>query len=394
MALTDAKIRALKPKSKAYKVSDFGGLYINVTGKGSKLWRLKYRHNGKEGKLSFGPYPDVSLKEARDLRGEAKAQLAKGINPSMQKQAKQAEALGKSENTFNKLADQYVVKLSKEGRALTTLKKLDWLLEDARRDFGQMPISEISAPMILKTLKKRERLEQYETAQRMRSRIGGVFRFAVATGVCDNDPTYALSDALISPTVTHRPAFTDEEGLKRLLTAFDIYSGRKETVIALRLLLQFACRPGEIRQARWDEIDFDKKVWSIPAPRMKMRRPHAVPLPDAAIELLNELKELTGWGELLFPSQSSAFKPISENTLNQALRRMGFTPEEVTSHGFRSTFSTFANESGLWNPDAIEAYCARMDRNVTRRAYNRSLYWEERIKIADWWAKQLDLING
>ena len=204
MALTDAKIRALKPKAKAYKVSDFGGLYINVTSKGSKLWRLKYRFNGKEGKLSFGPYPDVSLKDARDLREEARAQLAKGLNPALAKREARAEELGRTEHTFNKVADQFVNKVTKDGRSPSTLKKLEWLLEEARADFGRMPISDITAPIVLKTLRKREKLGHYETAQRMRSRIGGVFRFAVASGIMDNDPTYALRDALIRPKVTHR----------------------------------------------------------------------------------------------------------------------------------------------------------------------------------------------
>ncbi len=389
MALTDAKIRALKPRDKAYKASDFGGLYIYVTPKGSKLWRLKYRNNGKEGKLSFGPYPDVSLKDARQLRDEAKANLKKGQNPAEIKREEKAEQLGQYEHTFNKIADGFVEKLTKEGRSPATLSKLKWLLEDARRDFGRLPITAITAPMILKTLRKREKLEHYETASRMRSRIGGVFRYAVASGITDNDPTYALRDALIRPTVTHRAAITDKETLAELLKSIEAYTGHRETVIALKLLMQFACRPGEVRKARWDEIDFEKRVWQLPANRMKMGKPHAIPLPDNALALLAELRELTGWGALLFPSQLCSKKPMSENTMNQALVRMGFKKSEVTPHGFRSTFSTLANESGLWNPDAIEVYCARLDRNATRRAYNRSLYWDERVKIAEWWADVL-----
>jgi len=279
--------------------------------------------------------------------------------------------------------------MTKEGRSKATLTKLTWLLNDARADFGHMPIADITAPVILKTLKKREKLEHYETARRMRSRIGGVFRYAVASGITDTDPTFALQDALIRPKVTHRAAITDKDALTELLRKIENYSGQPTTVIALKLLIQFATRPGELRHARWDEIDYAAKVWHIPASRMKMRKPHSVPLPDTALALLADLQELTGWGELLFPAQTSSKKPISENTLNQALRRMGFTADQVTSHGFRSTFSTFANESGLWNPDAIEAYCARMDRNAVRRAYNRSLYWDERVRMADWWAGEL-----
>ncbi len=389
MALTDAKIRALKPQAKAYKVSDFSGLYINVTTKGSKLWRLKYRFHGKEGKLSFGPYPDVSLKEARTLKEQARAQLAKGINPATAKQAERQEELDLTEHTFNNVADQFGNKSEKDGKSAATLKKLKWLLEEARTDFGQMPITEITAPIILKTLRKRERTGHYETAHRMRSRIGGVFRFAVASGITDSDPTYALRDALIRPQVKHRAAITTAKELGELLTAFGEYSGSPQTVIALRLLMQFACRPGEIRKARWEEIDIENMTWSIPAERMKMRRPHQVPLPRSSLKLLKELRAITGWSDLLFPAQTSAKKPMSENTLNQALRRMGFSADEVTSHGFRSTFSTFANESGLWSPDAIESYCARQDRNAVRRAYNRAAYWEERVKIADWWAEEI-----
>ena len=392
--LTDTKIRALKPKGKAYKVSDFGGLYINVTAKGSKLWRLKYRFNGKEGKLSFGPYPDVSLKDARSMKEAARTQLAKGINPSLAKQEAKQEELGRTEHTFNKVADQFVHKVTKEGRSPATLKKLVWHLEEARSDFGHMPIADIKAPIILKTLRKREKLGHYETAHRMRSRIGGVFRFAVASGITDNDPTYALKDALIRPIVTHRAAITTTEGLKELLKAIEDYTGSRQTIIALKLLMQFACRPGELRQARWDEFDIEAQIWSIPADRMKMRRPHKVPLPKSSLLLLKELRELTGWGELLFPAQTSSKKPMSDNTMNQALFRMGFRKDEITPHGLRSTFSTFANESGLWAPDVIEAYCARQDRNAVRRAYNRSIYWDERVKLANWWSAELNLLQN
>ena len=388
LPLTDTKIKALKPKSKPYKVADFDGLYVNVTPSGSRLWRFKFRYEGKEGLLSFGRYPAIGLKDARRMRDEARSLLAKGINPSAKRAEDKAIAAGKAENSFNKFADLFVEKARKEGRADVTINKMEWLLEDARADFGDMPISEIMPQTVLRTLRKREKLEQYETAKRMRSRIGGVFRYAVASGQADNDPTFALKDALIRPTVTHRAAITDEETLKRFLQALEGYGGRRMTVIALKLLMLFALRPSELRKARWEEFDFDVRIFNVPAERMKMRRPHAVPLTDSAIVLLKELQELTGWGDLLFPAQTSAHKPMSENTLNQALRRMGFGPDEATSHGFRSTFSTFANESGLWNPDAIEAYSSRQDGNAVRRAYNRSQYWDERVKIADWWANK------
>lgn len=386
MPLTDAKVRALKPKDKPYKVADYDGLYVNVTKTGSKLWRFKFRIDGKEGLLSFGKYPDLSLSEARHLRDEARRKVVKGINPATAKQAAKREKRTKTEQTFAKFAELFLAKKLKEGKSEATIQKKEWLLRLAMDDLGELPINEITAQTVLATLKKREAMGHYETVRRLRSTISAVFRFAVASGVAETDPTFALKDALVKPTVQHRAAITDETTLKRYLKALAEYNGRPETRVALWLLMLFACRPGELRLARWEEFDLDNNVWVIPASRMKMRREHRVPMSGKAVALLEELKTLTEWGELLFPSLMSSKKPMSENTLNQALRRMGFGPDEVTAHGFRSTFSTFANESGQWNPDAIEAYCARQDANAVRRAYNRSQYWNERVKIADWWS--------
>jgi len=194
---------------------------------------------------------------------------------------------------------------------------------------------------------------------------------------------------LIKPTVKHHAAITDKARLKEYLKALESYGGKAETRIGLKLLILFAARPGELRKANWEEFDLEARVWNVPEERMKLRKPHAVPLSENALALLAELRELTGWGELLFPSLGSSKKPISENTFNQALRRMGFGLEEVTSHGFRTTFSTFANESGLWSPDAIEIYISHQDKNAVRRTYNRAAYWEERVMIANWWANEL-----
>lgn len=389
MPLTDAKIRSLKPKPKSYKVSDYDSLFLLITPKGSKLWKFKYRIGGKENRLAFGKYPYVTLQQAREKRDEARSLLEQGINPAEKRDNDKKNILAQSEHSFSKFAAQYIDKLIKEGKSEETLKKKNWLLGMAIADFGNTPINEIDAQTILATLKKREAKGHYETVGRLRSTIGAVFRFAVASGIAKEDPTYALKDALIKPTVKHRAAITDRPTLKRYLRALENYHGQPETQIALKFLILFASRPGEIRQARWDQFDIEKKVWSLDAEQMKMKRPHYVPLCQEALDLLERLKTHTGWGELLFPSQANSKKPISENTLNQALRRMGFGPDEVTSHGFRATFSTFANESGLWNPDAIEAYCARKDRNTVRGIYNRSLYWDERVKIAKWWSETL-----
>lgn len=392
LPLTEAKIRALKLKEKAYKVADFAGLYIYVSKTGSKLWRFKFRLDGKEGLLSLGKYPDVSLSEARSMRDAARQQVAKGVNPAKAKQQNKTKAIARTEHTFGNFAEKFLSKQIKEGKSDATVSKKEWLLKLAMDDLGDMPINEIDAQTVLKTLKKREAMGHYETVRRLRSTISAVFRYAVASGVAETDPTFALKDALIRPTVTHRAAITDKPTLNRFMLALKQYSGQPETRLALSLLMLFACRPVELRLARWSEFDLQNKVWTVPAHRMKMRREHRVPLSDYAMELLMELRSITGWNEMAFPSQISSKKPMSENTMNQALRRMGFGKDEASAHGFRSTFSTFANESGLWNHDAIEAYCSRKDTNAIRAIYNRSLYWDDRVKIADWWGSELKKI--
>ena len=390
MPLSDVQIRNLRPKDKQYKVSDFEGLYVLVKPSGSRLWQMKYRYFGKERLLSLGAYPAVSLAQARKLKDEARALLAKGIDPSEAKQeAKRAkrEALG---HTFLKIGEEFFEKQKKEGKSKATLDKTAYHLKLANAEFGRKPITEITAPMILRALRKQEAKGNHETAHRLRARIGSVFRYAVASGLAETDPTYALKDALVRPTRQHRSAITDPVALGNLMREIEGFAGQATTRIALRLLALTALRPGEIRHASWVEFDFREKIWVIPANKMKMRRDHNVPLPDQALNLLNDLRMITGNGEFLFPSLRSWHRPMSENTLNAALRRMGYSGEEMTAHGFRASFSTLANESGLWNPDAIEAALAHVDRNEVRRAYNRGLYWDERVKLANWWAGYLD----
>ncbi|MBO6868242.1 MAG: tyrosine-type recombinase/integrase [Thalassococcus sp.] len=390
MPLSDVQIRNLRPKDKQYKVSDFEGLYVLVKPSGSRLWQMKYRYFGKERLLSLGAYPAVSLAQARKFKDEARALLAKGIDPSEAKQeAKRAkrEALG---HTFLKIGEEFFEKQKKEGKSKATLDKTAYHLKLANAEFGRKPITEITAPMILRALRKQEAKGNHETAHRLRARIGSVFRYAVASGLAETDPTYALKDALVRPTRQHRSAITDPVALGNLMREIEGFEGQATTRIALRLLALTAQRPGEIRHASWVEFDFREKIWIIPANKMKMRRDHNVPLPDQALNLLNDLRMITGNGEFLFPSLRSWHRPMSENTLNAALRRMGYSGEEMTAHGFRASFSTLANESGLWNPDAIEAALAHVDRNEVRRAYNRGLYWDERVKLANWWAGYLD----
>lgn len=390
MPLSDVRIRNLKPKVRQYKISDFEGLYVLVKPTGSKLWQMKYRHSGKERLLSLGAYPAVSLADARKLKEAARAMIAKGIDPSEAKQEAKREKREAQGHTFTKIGETFLAKQIKEGKSKATLSKTAYHLKLANADFGRKPISEITAPMILRCLRKVEAKGNYETAHRLRARIGSVFRFAVASGLAETDPTYALKDALIRPIRKHRAAITDPDTLGTLLRSIEGFEGQATTRIALRLLALLAQRPGEIRHAKWKDFDFIEKVWAIPAAKMKMRRDHNVPLPEQAVALLDELRRITGNGEYLFPSLRSYHRPISENTLNAALRRMGYSGDEMTAHGFRASFSTLANESGLWNPDAIESALAHVERNEVRKAYNRGLYWDERVRLADWWATLLD----
>lgn len=390
MPLTNIQITKAKPRDKAYKIADGGGLFLLINPNGSKLWRMKYRKDGKEKLLSFGPYPDLTLKNARLAREEAREQIALGQDPgAIKREAKEEEIAAKTE-TFEAVATLYLEKLEKEGRALTTLTKKRWLLDMAIADFGAVQVRDLTAPMILKTLKKQEARGVYETAKRLRTNIGEVMRYAVALSMADTDPTAALRGALIKPTVKHHAAIIDLNKFAGLIRAIDGYDGHFTTQTALKLIALLYPRPGELRQAEWAEFDFEKAIWEIPAHRMKMRRPHRVPLPQQAIALLEAQRQLTGNYRMVFPSMHTSLRPMSENTMNTALKRMGYTKEEMTPHGFRACFSTFANQSGKWHPDAIERALAHAENNQVRAAYLRGEFWEERVSMADWWAGELD----
>jgi integrase len=389
MPLSDIQVRNLKSRDKAYKVSDFEGLFVLVKVNGSKLWQFKYRLFGKERLLSIGVYPEVSLAQARKVKEDARAKVAAGIDPSEAKQTERRVKQEEAAQTFELIGAMFLEKQRKEGKSKATLDKTEYHLKLANHDFGRRPITDINAPLILKTLKKVEAKGNYETAHRLRACIGSVFRYAVASGLTETDPTYALRDALIRPTRVHRAAITDPKALGQLLREIDVFDGQVTTRIGLQLLALLAQRPGEIRNAKWEDFDFANKVWAIPAEKMKMRRDHLVPLPDQAIALLDELRGLNGNGEYLFPSLRTWKRPMSENTLNAALRRMGYSGEEMTAHGFRASFSTLANESGLWHADAIERALAHVEKNEVRRAYARGEHWDERVRLADWWAGYL-----
>lgn len=395
MPLTDTQIKAFRPAEIPTKRSDGGGLHLLIAPSGGKLWRWSYRFDGKQKSLAFGAYPAVSLSDARQKRDSAKKLLAAGIDPGQQAKRDKASRIAASANTFGAIADEFLAKVEREGKAEATLIKKRWLLGMAKADLAGRPLTEISAAEILLPLRNVEAQGNYETARRLRAAIGQVFRYAIATARAENDPTFGLRGALTSPVVTHRAALVDRKAFGGLLRAVWGYEGMPETRAALQLMALLYPRPGELRQADWDEFDLDGGVWAIPAARMKMRRAHKKPLPTTAVAILRELHKLTGRGRLVFPSVQSALRPMSENTLNSALRRMGFSSAEASAHGFRATASTLLNESGKWQADAIEAELAHVGADEVRRAYHRAAYWDERVKMAEWWAEEVTkLLDG
>jgi integrase len=390
MPLNDRQISNLRPSGKAFKISDGGGLYIHVTLQGVKLWRMAYRINGTQKLLSFGAYPAIGLSTARQKREAAKKLLASDVDPAIQsKQEKFAREVA-GQNTFAAISEEFLKKNAREGKADATLIKKRWLVGLALPDLGRRPITEIAAAEILIPLKKIESLGNFETAKRLRALISQVFRYAISTAKAANDPTYGLKGALVAPKVTHRAAITNWDAFACLLRAIWQYEGTIETRSALKLMALLFPRPSELRKAEWSEFDLDGSTWLIPAERTKMRRIQKKPLPALAVNILRELQRHTGNRRLVFPSTQNAERPLSENTMNAALRRMGYSNTEATSHGFRASASTLLNESGLWNADAIEAELGHAVKGEVRRAYHRALYWEERVKMTDWWASQIE----
>lgn len=391
--LNDTRIRNAKPRARDYKLTDFDGLYILIRPNGSKLWRFAYRFGGKQKQIALGAYPQVTLAEAREHREAKRKVLASGKDPSLERRLEKiARQVGG--NTFGEVAEEFLGKLQREGRAAATLKKARWLLEPAIAAFGNRPIGELTAPELLHALRKFELRGRYESATRLRTLAGMIFRYAIATGRASRDIAADLRGALTTPKVIHRAAITDPRELGKLLRAVEGYTGQPATRFALQLSALLFVRPGELRHARWKEIDFEKAVWTVPAETMKMKRPHRVPLPRQAIVIFRELHGLTGRGEFVFPAVDSFRRPMSSNTLNAALRRLGYSKEEVSVSGFRATASTLLNEMGRWNPDAIERQLAHMEENDVRRAYMHAAeFWGERVEMMQVWADHLDKLR-
>jgi integrase len=364
-----------------------------VRSNGSKLWRFAYRFDGKQKQIALGAYPEVTLAEARDRREASRKLLAAAKDPSLERRLEKiAKAAGG--NSFREVAEEFLGKQRREGRSEATLNKNRWLLEPAFAAFGDRAIGEVTAPELLHALRKFELRGRYESARRLRTVAGMIFRYAIATGRATRDIALDLRGALTTPKVNHRAAITDPKELGALLRAIEGYSGQPTTRLALQLSAFLFVRPGELRLARWKEIDFEKAVWTVPAETMKMKRPHRVPLSRQAIVIFRELHGMTGLGEFVFPAVNSFRRPMSNNTLNAALRRLGYAKDEISVSGLRATASTLLNEMGRWNPDAIERQLAHMEENDVRRAYMHAAeFWTERVEMMQVWAHHLDQLR-
>lgn len=393
MPLSDISIKKAKPADKPYRLYDEKGLYVEVSPAGGKLFRLKYRFEGKEKRLALGGYPDTSLAKARDGRDKARELLAMGVDPGVQRKVEKAAGEERAANSFAVIAEEWLAKQTTR-MAPATMQKARWTLDDLVNPWiGNRPISEIDAPEILKLLRRIEDRGAYETAHRTKQRCGQIFRYAIATGRAKHDPTADLRGALTPVTVTHRAAITDPVQIGALLRAIDDYTGSFVVRTAMKLAPLVFLRPGELRQAEWTEFDLEAAQWRIPAEKMKMRSEHIVPLPTQALTILQELHPLTGRGRYVFPGERSRTRPMSDGTINAALRRMGFDKSTMTGHGFRAMASTRLNELG-WAPDVIERQLAHTEKNKVRAAYNRAQYLDDRKRMTQAWADYLDTLKA
>lgn len=387
MPLNDTAIKAAKPGEKPKKLADEKGLFLLIKPGGAKLWRVKYRFAGREQLLSLGAYPEVSLKRARERRDDIRKQAAAGIDPSAARKAVKAAQAG--EGSFEALAREWYHQFAPgwapehAGRVLRRLEAdlLPWL--------GKRPVKELEPPELLACLRRIQARGALETAHRALQTLSQAFRYAVATGRALRDPAADLRGALPPVKVKHFAAITDPKAIGALLRDLDGYEGSFVTRCALQLAPLLFVRPGELRQAEWAEFDLEAAEWRIPGHKMKMRHEHIVPLSRQAVAILHQLQPLTGRGRYLFPGLRTADRPMSENTINAALRRLGYEQSQMTGHGFRSMASTLLNEMG-WHRDAIERQLAHAEKDGVRAAYNRAEHLPERRKMMQAWSDYLD----
>lgn len=391
MALTDAKLRTLKPKEKVYRLGDSAGLYIEVAINGSRYWRMKYRFLGKEKRLAFGVYPEVTLAEAREKRDAARKLLASGSDPAEAKKIAKATQQANAENTFEAVAREW--HKSKADR--WSLRYRDEIIDTFEKDIfpyiGKRPIAEIKPLELLETLRKMEKRGALEKMRKVRQRCGEVYRYAIITGRAEYNPAPDLATALTPPKKQHFPFLTAEE-LPYFLRDLAGYTGSVITKTATKIILLTAVRTQELRFARWQDIDLEKGIWEIPAEVMKMKRPHVVPLSKQVIELFNSLKPLSGHYELVFIGRNDHSKPISKESVNQVIELLGYKGR-LTGHGFRHTMSTILHEKG-YNSAWIETQLAHIDKNAIRGTYNHAQYMDGRREMMQWYADYMDELEG
>ena len=393
MPLSDTTIRTAKPAAKPQRLFDAGGLYLEVSPAGGKLWRLKYRHGGKEKRLALGAYPDTGLKDARDKRDAARKLLAAGVDPGEQRKAAKAAGEERAANSFEVVAREWHAKQSATWVELHASRIMLRLENDVFPWLGSRPIADITAKELLATVNRIVDRGAVESAHRVLQNCGQVLRYAVATGRADRNPAADLRGALPPVKQTHHAAIIEPGAIGGLLRAMDAYNGSLVTKCALRLAPLLFVRPGELRQAEWAEFDLDGAQWNIPAEKMKMREPHLVPLAPQAVAILRELQPLTGRGRYVFPSARSPQRPMSNNAVLSALRRMGYATDEMSGHGFRAMARTVLDEVLHFRPDYIEHQLAHAVKDPNGRAYNRTAHLAERRKMMAAWADYLDTLK-
>ncbi|HGM5433560.1 TPA: tyrosine-type recombinase/integrase [Serratia marcescens] len=390
MKLNARQVETAKPKGKPYKLSDGGGLFLLVNTNGSRYWRLKYRIAGKEKLLSIGVYPATSLADARSKRDEAKRSLAAGGDPGLEKQQEKLARKGNAENTFEQVAREWYQRRYDRWSESYRLEMMATFESDVFPYIGHRPINEIKPLELLAVLTKLEQRGATEKMRKVRQRCGEVWRYAVITGRAEYNPAPDLASATVPHKREHYPHLTESE-LPEFLAELNSYSGSMKVKLALKLLILTGTRPGELRQAEWSEFDFDKAIWEIPASKMKMRRPHLVPLSQQAVAILEQVKPISSRYKLVFPGRIQHTKPISEMTVNVLIRRIGYGGR-ATGHGFRHTMSTILHEQGF-NSAWIELQLAHVDKNSIRGTYNHAQYLEGRREMLQWYADYMDSLE-
>lgn len=388
MSLTSTAIRNAKPKAKPVKLFDGGGLYLEISPSGGKWWRLKYRYGGKEKRISLGTYPDVSLKEARQRKDECRKLLANGVDPSENRKAAKSAHLEEAMSSFEVVAREWFAKYSHrwtENHGLKTLRRLE---RDVFPWIGEMPIAKVDAPKLLAIIRRIEARGALETAHRTLSNCGQIIRYAIATGRADRDPSADLRGALPPVKGKHFSAMTDPKQVAELLRMIEGYQGTLVVRSALRLAPLVFVRPGELRHAEWKDIDFEKAEWRYTV--TKTNTEHIVPLSQQALAILQELYPVTGRSRFVFPSARSNQRPMSDNAILAAMRRLGIAKEEMTGHGFRAMARTILDEVLGVRPDYIEHQLAHAVRDPNGRAYNRTAHLKERREMMQQWADYLN----